>query len=181
MNPPAAAAARRLDLVSWIVRLSVIAILGVAIAPIAPQIIAYAQHVGFHPHLPDMSRVSLLPPQLQLHIVAAISAFVIGCAIFFQPKGSRFHKTLGWAWVIAMGATAISSFFITGLNGNNLSLIHLISGWTVVALPMALFAIRNKHVQVHRRMMTGLFAGGLVFAGLLTFIPGRLMYQLFFG
>lgn len=181
MTAPATESARRLNLVSWVVRIGVLIVLGVALLPIAPQIIAYAQHAGFHPHLPDMSRVSSLPPQLQLHIVAAISAFVIGCVIFFQPKGSRFHKTLGWAWVVAMGTTAISSFFITGLNGNNLSFIHLISGWTVVALPMALFAIRNKRVMIHRRMMTGLFLGGLVFAGVLTFIPGRFMYQLFFG
>ena len=171
----------RPNLIGWGIRLAVVAILSLALWPIAPQISAYAQRVGFHPHLPDMSRIMSLPPQLKLHIVAAISAFVIGAIILLRPKGSGFHKTLGRAWVIAMAAAAISSFFITGLNGNNLSFIHLISGWTVVALPMALFAIRTKRVQMHRRMMTGLFVGGLLFAGVLTFIPGRLMYQLFFG
>ena len=30
-------------------------------------------------------------------------------------------------------------------------------------------------------MMTGLFFGGLVVTSLLTFIPGRLMWQLLFG
>jgi uncharacterized membrane protein len=181
MNAPATEVSSRHALIAWSIRLSVLAILGVALAPIAPQIIAYAGQVGFHPHLPDVSRVASLPPPLQLHIVAAILAFAIGTIILLRPKGSGFHKTLGWAWVIAMGTTAMSSFFITGLNGNNLSFIHLISGWTVVALPMALFAIRTKRLQMHRRMMTGLFVGGLVFAGALTFIPGRLMYQLFFG
>lgn len=34
---------------------------------------------------------------------------------------------------------------------------------------------------MHRRMMTGLFIGGLVIAGALTFLPGRLMWQVFFG
>jgi uncharacterized membrane protein len=29
--------------------------------------------------------------------------------------------------------------------------------------------------------MLGLYLGGLVFAGLLTFIPGRLMWQMFLG
>jgi uncharacterized membrane protein len=29
--------------------------------------------------------------------------------------------------------------------------------------------------------MTGLVVGGLVIAGLLTFIPGRLMFGVFFG
>jgi len=29
--------------------------------------------------------------------------------------------------------------------------------------------------------MTGMFVGGLIVAGLLTFLPGRLMWTLFFG
>ena len=29
--------------------------------------------------------------------------------------------------------------------------------------------------------MTGMFVGGLVVAGLLTFLPGRLMWAIFFG
>ncbi len=174
-------AATRFRLVSWGVRIGVAAILVGALLPQMPSIVRYAQHVGFHPHAPDMSLFASIPPQVKLHIAAATAAFLIGVAILLQPKGSKLHKTLGWAWIVAMGATAISSFFITGLNGNNLSIIHMISGWTVVALPMGLFAIRNKRVLIHRRVMTSLFVGGLVIAGALTFIPGRLMYQLFFG
>jgi uncharacterized membrane protein len=29
--------------------------------------------------------------------------------------------------------------------------------------------------------MRGLYIGGLIIAGLLTFIPGRIMYRMFFG
>jgi uncharacterized membrane protein len=29
--------------------------------------------------------------------------------------------------------------------------------------------------------MTGMFIGGLIVAGMFTFAPGRLMYQVFFG
>lgn len=181
MNANTAESARRLDLISWAVRLGVIAVLAASLGPVAPQIAAYAARAGFHPHLPNMSLLASMPPQVKLHVAAATAAFAIGCIIMLRPKGRGFHKALGWAWVVAMGTTAISSFFITGLNGSNLSFIHLISGWTVVALPMALFAIRNKRVMIHRRIMTGLFLGGLVFAGALTFIPGRLMYDLFLG
>jgi uncharacterized membrane protein len=172
---------KRFRLVSWAVRIGVAAILLGALWPQMPSIVSYAQHAGFHPHGPDMTLFASIPPQVKFHIVSAVAAFVIGVVILLRPKGSRFHKTLGWAWVIAMGATAISSFFITGLNGNSLSFIHLISGWTVVALPLGIYAIRNKQVLMHRRAMTSLFVGGLVIAGALTFIPGRLMYQLFFG
>jgi uncharacterized membrane protein len=80
-----------------------------------------------------------------------------------------------------MGTTAVSSLFMTGLNGNFYSLIHLLSGWTIIALPMAIFAIRNRKVETHRRAMTGMFLGGLLIAGALTFIPGRFMFEFFFG
>ncbi len=181
MNASVTVSARRLNLISWAVRLGVVVVLAVALGPVMPKLIAAAAHAGFHPHPPDMSLLASVPPQVKLHIAAATVAFVIGCIIMLRPKGSGFHKTFGWAWVIAMGVTAISSFFITGLNGDKLSFIHLISGWTVVSLPMAIFAIRNKRVMIHRRAMTGLFVGGLLIAGALTFLPGRLMYQLFFG
>lgn len=172
---------KRFRLVSSSIRIGVAAILIGALWPQMPAILRYAQDVGFHPHAPDMALFATVPPQVKFHIVAAVAAFAIGVAILLRPKGSRLHKTLGWAWVIAMGATAISSFFITGLNGNSLSFIHLISGWTVVALPLGIYAVRNKQVLMHKRAMTSLFVGGLVIAGALTFIPGRLMYQLFFG
>jgi uncharacterized membrane protein len=174
-------APKRFRLLSWTVRIGVAVILLGALWPQMPNIVHYAGQVGFHPHWPDMALFATIPPQVKFHIAAAVSAFVIGLVILLQPKGSPLHKTLGWAWVIAMGATAISSFFITGLNGNSLSIIHFISGWTVVALPLGIYAIRNKQVLMHKRAMTSLFVGGLVIAGLFTFIPGRVMYQLFFG
>lgn len=110
---------------------------------------------------------------------AAIAIVLIGMAPVL-PKGRGLHKPLGWAWVIAMGVTAISSLFITGLNGNSYSLIHLLTGWTLIALPMGIFAVRNRNVLAHRRAMTGMFLGGLVVAGALTFLPGRFMFELFF-
>ena len=41
--------------------------------------------------------------------------------------------------------------------------------------------IRRKDVKGHRRAMLGVYFGGLIIAGALTFYPGRLMYRLFFG
>ena len=99
-------------------------------------------------------------------------------------KGTRLHRALGWIWVLAMGTTAVSSFFIHTINPDGpagLSFIHLISGWTVVSLPMAVHAARRHRVQAHRRAMTGMFVGGLIVAGALTFLPGRLMWAIFFS
>jgi uncharacterized membrane protein len=117
----------------------------------------------------------------QAHIFAALIATVIGFVVISLPKGSPLHKMLGWAWMISMALTAVSSFFITGLNGDRYSIIHVLSGWTMVALPLGIYAIKRRNIGGHRRTMTGLFFGGLLVAGALTFIPGRFMYQLFFG
>lgn len=133
------------------------------------------------PRAPDFSLIAQQSLVLKTHLFAAIGAFAIGCVIMLRPKGRGLHKALGWSWVVAMAVTAVSSFFLTSLNGDALSFIHLISGWTIIMLPMAIVAIRRRNVTAHRKHMTGLFTGGLVIAGALTFLPGRLMWHVFFG
>jgi len=130
---------------------------------------------------PDWALWSQLSPVIKLHLCAALAALAIGTVILMRPKGRGLHKALGWSWVAAMGTTALSSLFITGLNGGFYSLVHILSGWTIVALPMAVFAIRNRKVEAHRRAMTGMFVGGLLVAGALTFLPGRFMFEFLFG
>jgi uncharacterized membrane protein len=133
------------------------------------------------PHAPDWALWAALPIAVEIHIIAALTALGIGLVILFRRKGTGFHRTFGWTWVAAMGTTAVSSLFITGLNGNFYSLIHLLSGWTIIGLPMAIYAIRNRKVDAHRRAMTGMFVGGLLVAGALTFIPGRFMFEFLLG
>lgn len=150
-----------------------------AIVPFWPQIVARAAEVSFDG--PDWSLWAELSWVIKLHIFAALLALAIGTAILLQRKGSGLHKTLGWGWVFAMATTAVSSLWITQLNGNMWSFVHLLSGWTIIALPMAIFAIRNRKVDAHRRAMTGIFVGGLIVAGGLSFIPGRFMFEFLFG
>ncbi|MEZ5957627.1 MAG: DUF2306 domain-containing protein [Hyphomonadaceae bacterium] len=149
--------------------------------PIRDDLVRYLNHVGFEPHAPDWAVAMALPLKVKIHILSALTALVVGTIIFLQPKGSRFHKTLGWAWVVAMATAAVSSLFITGINRDSWSFIHLLSGWTIISLPMALYAIRNRKVRAHQRAMTGMFLGGLILAGALTFLPGRFFYAFFFG
>jgi uncharacterized membrane protein len=42
-------------------------------------------------------------------------------------------------------------------------------------------ALRAGNIAAHKAPMRGLYIGGLIFAGLLTFLPGRVMYRMFFG
>lgn len=140
--------------------------------------------LGFSLRAPDFGPLAAAPSAIQIHVAAALTALAIGTVLLIGVKGTRLHRGLGWVWVLAMGTTAVSSFFIHAINPGGpagLSLIHLLSGWTVVGLPMAVYAARRHKVQAHRRAMTGMFVGGLIVAGLLTFLPGRLMWAVFFG
>ncbi|MCR9194700.1 MAG: DUF2306 domain-containing protein [Hyphomonas sp.] len=117
---------------------------------------------------------------IQIHVIGAISSFMIGLILLCAPKGFRLHKALGWTWVVSMAVTAISSFFITGLMGNNYSPIHALSAWTMIGLPFGIAAVRRRDIKKHRHTMTGMFVGAMVIAGLFSFLPGRLMWEIFF-
>ena len=165
--------------VTWLLNAVVAAILMAALWPALPYMAGRLSGVGLH--APRWDLWQGVPLMVHLHVYAAVTALLIGTVILFRPKGRGLHKTLGWTWVIAMGVTAVSSLFITGLNGDAWSFVHLLSGWTIIGLPMAIYAIRNRKVDAHRRAMTGMFVGGLLVAGALTFIPGRIMFETFFG
>jgi len=132
-------------------------------------------------HAPDWGRLARQPLEIQLHIAGALFALLIGTVLLVGIKGTAVHRGLGWAWVLAMTVTAISSLFIRQINGGALSLIHLLSGWTLIGLPMGVWAVRRGRIRAHARHMTGLFIGALIVAGAFAFVPGRLMWSLFFG
>lgn len=132
-------------------------------------------------HAPDLKPVLSSPAVIQIHLGAALAAFGLGLVQILAPKGSVPHRTLGWIWVGLMLVTAISSFFIRTINEGGLSFIHALSGWTVVIAPMIIYWARKHNIKAHKGAAIGLFMGGLVVAGLFTFVPGRLMWQVFFG
>lgn len=45
---------------------------------------------------------------------------------------------------------------------------------------MGIAAARGGEIRAHARHMTGMFTCGMRIAGLLTFLPGRLMWDPFF-
>jgi uncharacterized membrane protein len=134
-----------------------------------------------HPHMPDASLWQAQPTVVQIHVLAALSALGLGTLLMVLRKGARFHRVAGWTWVSLMAVVAGSSLFITGFNGNSWSWIHLLSGWTLLMLPVAVLFARRRNIRRHRRAMMSLFYLGPVLAGALTFIPGRLMWNLLLG
>ncbi|MEO1642808.1 MAG: DUF2306 domain-containing protein [Pseudomonadota bacterium] len=146
----------------------------------------YVMILASNPNVSPKFRLSAEPllntgPIIQVHVAGAMSAFIIGTVLMLGPKGRGYHRPLGWIWVIAMAVTAISSFFITGLMGKWYSPIHALSAWTVLALPFAVAAVRRRKIKEHRKAMTGMFFGGIIIAGLFSFLPGRVMWHMLFA
>lgn len=118
--------------------------------------------------------MNALPLPLTIHIASAFAALVLGTALLTRRlKGDAAHRIAGWTWVVLMLAVAISSLWIPRFMA--LSWIHVFTLVTLVSLPLGVLHARRHDVKAHRRTMTGVFTGGLVIAGLLTLIPGRLL------
>jgi uncharacterized membrane protein len=121
-------------------------------------------------------------PAIPLHAFAAMAALALGIVQFAAPKGTLPHRTIGWIWVALMAAVAASSLWIHQLRlFGPWSPIHLLSIMVLVLLPIAVFSAHRHDVRRHRRIMIGIFSGGLVIAGLFTFVPGRIMHAVIFG
>jgi uncharacterized membrane protein len=121
-------------------------------------------------------------PVIQVHALAAMSAFALGLVQFAAPKGTLPHRTIGFIWVALMAIIALSSFWIHSIRlWGPFSPIHLISIFTLVMLPLAVLHAHNHRVMQHRKAMISIFLGALVIAGAFTFVPGRIMHAVTFG
>jgi len=136
---------------------------------------------GVQLRAPDFAVLARQSPAIHIHLGAALLALLVALYLLAGAKGSRAHRVVGWIWSALMMGAVASSFFIMELNRGSLSWIHILSGWTALAVPIGVWAARTHRVQLHRQFMTGLVVGGLVIAGALTFLPGRLMWLVFFG
>ena len=108
-------------------------------------------------------------------------ALAVGGILLAGRKGARMHRVLGWAWVLAVGTVALTSLFIKTQNPGHFSIIHLLSGYVIIALPLAVAAARRHDVQRHRRYMTGMYLGGFAVNLVFVLLPGRLVWNLFLG
>ena len=137
------------------------------------------QHV--HPHGPDMALLGKQPTVVLVHMFVALGAFAVGLFQLVAPKGTIPHRIIGWSWIIFMTVIAVTSLFIRNVNHGHFSFIHILTAITLIQIPLIVYFARTHQIQKHGAAAYGLFMGALLIAGLLTFIPGRLMWQLFFG
>ena len=150
-------------------------------AVIARDRLPTPDELGFAPHAPDWSVLARASTAIKIHLASALAALLLGVVQLAGVKGDRNHRLLGWTWCALILTAAVSSLFIRQINGGALSFIHIITGWTLVALPMGIYAARRGRVAAHRKHMTGLFLGAIIIAGALSFLPGRLMWELLLG
>jgi len=121
-------------------------------------------------------------PAIPVHAFAAMAALALGLVQFAAPKGTLPHRTIGWIWVALMVIVAASSLWIHQIRlFGPWSPIHLLSIFTLVMVPIAVWRARRHRVTDHRRIMTMTFVGALVIAGLFTLLPGRIMHAVVFG
>ena len=132
------------------------------------------------PHF-DPGPILKAPIPVQLHVAGALLALLVGALIFLLRKGTGFHRFLGWTWVISMIIVAATSVAMIASFGNGVNALHVFTAITVVSLWGGLAGIRRGDVRQHAASMTGLYVGGLIIAGLFAFIPGRIMWDVFFG
>ncbi len=128
-----------------------------------------------------------IPLILQIHILAALGALVLGIFLLVWRKGLWVHRILGGAWVAMMATVAFSAVFILetaegGMpNLYGFSPIHLFVPLVLFSLPRGLWAIYKGERIRHGRTMRGLFFGALIIAGAFTLLPGRFMARMLFG
>jgi len=60
----------------------------------------------------DFSILSAKPQPIPLHAYAAMAALFLGALQLSMPKGTAFHRAVGFTWVVLMATVSVSSFFI---------------------------------------------------------------------
>lgn len=122
------------------------------------------------------------PLAVQIHLATVLPAFGIGTwQILASAKGTPPHRFCGYLYMGLMVATAIAAIFIHEINEGHLSLVHPFVPLTLWGVYAGLRSAPRGDIKGHRGAMLGLYIGGLLIAGGLTFAPGRLMNRLFFG
>jgi uncharacterized membrane protein len=133
-------------------------------------------------HAPNTSYLAKLPVHILVHIFAATTSIGLGAVVLYAPKGTRTHKLMGRVWMIAMVTTSLTSFFMESFAPmlGQFGPIHILSVWTLISMPRSILLARRGDIAGHMQVMKGTY-WGLVIAGVMTFIPGRTMFAIFFG
>ena len=123
---------------------------------------------------------------IKIHVATVLPAFLIGTyQIFLSHKGAPIHRVLGYAYLALMTITAIAALFVQSLMPSGpffgFSPIHLFVPLVLYGVYGALRGAWTHNVMMHRRAMISVYVGGILIAGTLAFLPGRVMHAVVFG
>ena len=102
-------------------------------------------------------------------------ALALTPVMLLRRRGDARHRLLGRVCAGAMMLTAILSLFVRLSNHGQFSLIHLLSVYTLVQVPILVWTARTHRVARHRRAVRAMVTGALLIAGFFTFPFGRLL------
>jgi uncharacterized membrane protein len=126
------------------------------------------------------------PLAVQIHAATVIPAFFLGTwQIFFSRKGQPAHRAIGYVYLLLMTIASVAAMFIHALMPRSpffgLSPIHIFVPITLFGVAGALYGAWTHNIRAHRNAMIGTYIGGLLIAGSLAFMPGRIMHAVAFG
>lgn len=125
-------------------------------------------------------------PAIILHVATVVPAALIGTyLIFVSRKGAPWHRALGYFYLTLMTITAVTTLWIHALMPRGpffgFSPVHLLIPLTLFGVYGALRSARAHRINRHRAAMLSVYFGGIMIAGGLTFLPGRIMHGIFFS
>ena len=173
MTMASVTAARGFDL-SPATRMALI-VSGTTIGAVSVYAIARAA-LGFAPTPPAAREVAVI-----VHLATVLPSLPLGLYLFLARKGGARHRLLGRIWMALMAVTAVAALFIRHLNDGEFSPIHLASVVTLVGIPLAINAARQRRIAAHRAHLLAMFIGALLVSGVLSFLPGRIMWHWLFA
>lgn len=120
-------------------------------------------------------------PLIWAHLATIVVALALTPVMMWRRRGDGLHRRLGWIWVVSLTATAALSFGIRTINPGGLSLIHVLSAFTLVQVPLIAWAARTHRIVAHRKAVDAMVLGALLIAGFFTFPFHRMLGRWLFG
>lgn len=118
-------------------------------------------------------------PAVPLNIWGHLSTILVAVALtpvmLLRPRGTTLHRRLGWIWAGAMFLTAFISLFVRNANHGGFSIIHVLSFWTLIQVPLIVWSARTHNLKRHRSSVRAMVTGALLIAGFFTFPFDRLL------
>ncbi|MBB4001296.1 DUF2306 domain-containing protein [Aurantimonas endophytica] len=121
------------------------------------------------------------PSLVWAHLLTIVLALILTVIQLWRPKGGPTHKAIGRVWVALMFGTALITLFIVGADDGGYSVLHILSIWVMIQVPLIAIAARKGQIERHQRAARAMVVGALLIAGFFTFPFHRLLGTWLFG